>query len=48
MKANVFFYNIVFLICHITSQWQAYLLSYLQPEKDAHYNFVKDLGLSDL
>jgi len=47
MKPAVIFYNIVLLLSHISAQWQAYLLAYLQVDKGPKYNFQKDLGLSD-
>ena len=47
MKGRIIFYNLVFLVCHIKAMWEAYVLSYLQPDKDAFYNFVVDIGLND-
>ena len=54
MKPKVLFYNIVLLLSHISAQWQAYLLAYLQVKKGpdgttqplSYYNFQEDLGMT--
>mmetsp|Transcript_14346 Transcript_14346/g.18107 ORF Transcript_14346/g.18107 Transcript_14346/m.18107 type:complete len:134 (+) Transcript_14346:73-474(+) len=47
MRLIVIVYNLILLASHISAQWQAYLLGYLQVDKGPYYNFQKDLGLSD-